>query len=219
MSESLAEVYRLVGAAAREVHRDPREVRVVVVTKTQPVERLEDVLQAGHRIFGENRVQEAKNKWPRLRQVYPDLELHLVGPLQTNKVKEALKLFDVIETLDRPRLAQILGSESVKSGCSLRCFIQVNSGEEAQKSGILPREFESFFQFCRKDCGLNVIGVMCIPPMDEEPALHFALLTDLARRFGLPEISMGMSADFQLAVRLGATYVRIGTKIFGEREK
>jgi pyridoxal phosphate enzyme (YggS family) len=172
---------------------------------------------AGHRVFGENRVHEAEAKYPALREEFPDLALHLIGPLQTNKVREALSIFDVIESVDRPRLAQVLAKEMDHSGRRPPCLIEVNTGEEAQKTGILPAEADGFIVECRDRLGLPVIGLMCVPPIDEEPALHFALLREIARRNELGILSMGMSADFEKAIRFGATHVRVGTAIFGAR--
>jgi len=172
---------------------------------------------AGHRVFGENRVQEAQAKYPALREAYPDLALHLIGPLQTNKVRAALAIFDVIESVDRPRLAQALAKEMNHSGRRPPCLIEVNTGEEARKAGILPADADGFIVECRDRVGLSILGLMCVPPIDEEPAPHFALLREIARRNGLAVLSMGMSADFERAIRFGATHVRVGTAIFGAR--
>jgi pyridoxal phosphate enzyme (YggS family) len=189
---------------------------LVAVTKTHPAEAIRPVLDAGHRVFGENRVQEAKGKWPALREAYPGIELHLIGPLQTNKVKEAVALFDVIETLDRPKLADALKAEMVKSRKQPRLFVQVNTGEEEQKAGVAPQETAALIAYVH-DLGLPVVGLMCIPPADVAPAPHFALLQKLAHENKLELLSMGMSHDFETAIRFGATHVRIGTAIFGER--
>ena len=197
--------------------RDPATVTLVAVSKTHPAEAVEEALAAGQRVFGENRVQEAKAKFPALRDRFPDLELHLIGPLQTNKVKDAVALFDVIQTVDRPKLAEALAAEMARSGRRPRCLIEVNTGEEPQKAGIPPAELEAFLAACRGTWNLPVTGLMCIPPVDEEPAMHFALLADMARRAGLPEVSMGMSGDYETAIRFGATHVRVGTAIFGAR--
>ncbi|UKJ73856.1 YggS family pyridoxal phosphate-dependent enzyme [Azospirillum brasilense] len=197
--------------------RDPGAVTLVAVSKTHPVEAVEEALAAGQRVFGENRVQEAKAKFPALRERFPDLELHLIGPLQTNKVKDAVALFDVIQTVDRPKLAEALAEEMARSGRRPRCLIEVNTGEEPQKAGIPPAELDAFLAACRDSWNLPVTGLMCIPPVDEEPAMHFALLADMARRAGLPEVSMGMSGDYETAIRFGATHVRVGTAIFGAR--
>ncbi len=172
----------------------------------------------GHRLFGENRVQEALEHWCALKEAFQDITLHLVGPLQTNKVKEAVALFDVIETLDRPKLAQALQKEMEKQGRNIPCLIQVNTGNEPQKAGVSVEELPGFLSYCQKECGLNIKGLMCIPPANEPPAMHFALLAKLAKDHGLKELSMGMSADFEKAIPLGATYVRVGTALFGDRD-
>lgn len=192
---------------------------VVAVTKGHSPERILPVLDAGHRVFGENRVQDAKAKWPPLRERFPDIELHLIGPLQTNKLRDALDLFDVIETVDRVRLADAMKAEIDKRGAgrTTKLFIEVNTGEEAQKAGVAPGEVAKFVAYCRDELRLPVVGLMCIPPVNEQPALHFALLKKLAVESGLACLSMGMSADFEDAIRFGATHVRIGTAIFGER--
>ncbi|HYE49839.1 MAG TPA: YggS family pyridoxal phosphate-dependent enzyme [Azospirillaceae bacterium] len=217
VAANLAEIRGRIGAAARAVGRDPAGVALVAVSKVQPVERLRAALAAGQRVFGENRVQEAKAKWPALKAEYPDVELHLIGPLQTNKVKEAVALFDVIQTVDRPKLAAALAEECARQGRRPRFLVEVNTGEEPQKAGIPPAEVAAFLAACRDEHGLAVEGLMCIPPAEEEPALHFALLADLARRNGLAGVSMGMSGDYEVAVRMGATHVRVGTALFGER--
>ena len=193
-------------------------VALVAVSKTKPVEDVRAALDAGQRRFGENRVQEAMAKFPDLRPAYPDLELHLIGPLQTNKVKEALETFDVIETVDRPKLAEALAKALGTGPARTRSLlIQVNTGEEPQKAGIPPREADTFIRDCIERLKLPITGLMCIPPVDQEPSPHFALLAAIARRHGLAELSMGMSADWRLGVQQGATLVRIGSAIFGER--
>jgi len=217
IAANLADVRRAIVHAAEAVGRDPASVTLIAVGKVQPVEKLEAALAAGQRVFGENRVQEAKAKFPAQREHYTDIELHLIGPLQTNKVKDAVALFDVIQTVDRPKLAQALAEEMAKQGKHPRCYIEVNTGAEPQKAGILPQDVGSFLETCRAEYGLDISGLMCIPPADEEPALHFALLADLAKRHGLPDLSMGMSGDYETAVRFGATHVRVGTAIFGAR--
>ncbi|MFQ5939027.1 MAG: YggS family pyridoxal phosphate-dependent enzyme [Alphaproteobacteria bacterium] len=217
VAANLAAVAARIAEAARAAGRSPECVIAVAVSKAQPLARVQAALEAGHRTFGENRVQEAKAKWPPLKVAFADLELHLVGPLQTNKVGDAVALFDVIETVDRPKLARALAAEMTRTGRRLTCYVQVNTGEEPQKSGVLPGDADAFIAACREEYGLPVAGLMCLPPMDEEPALHFALLAEIARRHGLPLLSMGMSADFETAVRFGATHVRIGTEIFGAR--
>ncbi len=175
------------------------------------------MLEAGHRIFGENRVQEAKAKWPALRDRYPGIELHLIGSLQSNKAKEAVALFDAIHTVDRPKIAEAIAAEMAKQGRRPQLFIEVNTGEEAQKGGVAPRDAEALLRLCRNDLKLDVAGLMCIPPHDEEPGVHFAFLAKLARELGLAGLSMGMSADFEKAIAFGATHVRVGSLIFGER--
>jgi hypothetical protein len=190
---------------------------LVAVSKTHPAERIRLVLEAGHRIFGENRVQEAKAKWPQLRAEFSGIELHLIGPLQSNKAREALELFDVIHSLDRPRLAEALRAEIDRTGRAPVLFIQVNTGEEPQKAGVAPQDAPAFIAYCREELRLPVEGLMCIPPAKEAPAPHFALLAKLAHAHGLSYLSMGMSADFELAIRFGATHVRVGSAIFGER--
>lgn len=218
-ASNLATVQSEIAAAAKAAGRDPADVHLVAVSKTHAADRIVPVLEAGQRIFGENRVQEAEQKWPALRADYPDLELHLIGPLQSNKVKNAVAVFDVIESVDRPKIAHALADEFKKTGRHLPCFIQVNTGEEQQKAGILPAEVDDFIAVCKDQLNLEIRGLMCIPPVDEEPALHFALLAEMAERNGLAELSMGMSADFDTAVSLGATHVRVGTAIFGGRPK
>jgi hypothetical protein len=200
----------------KEKIRDPKDVNLVAVSKKQPIERINEMLKTGHRLYGENRVQETQERWADLRADYKDLRLHLIGSLQTNKVKDAVELFDVIETLDRPKLATALAKEMKKQNKNLPCFIQVNTGEEDQKAGITPNELSDFLKFCQ-DAGLNIVGLMCIPPIDEPPALHFAFLKKLADEYSLKELSMGMSGDFEKAIPLGATYIRVGTALFGER--
>jgi len=206
-----------IALAARAANRNPRSVRLVAVTKTVPLAEIEAAITADQRAFGENRVQEAYAKWPDLKERHPGIELHLIGPLQSNKVREAVALFDVIETVDRPKLARALAEEMARVNKHLRLFVQVNTGEEPQKAGVLPGEADAFIALCRDTFGLAVEGLMCIPPFDEEPAMHFALLAKIAARNGVRELSMGMSGDFVRAIPFGATYVRVGTAIFGER--
>jgi PLP dependent protein len=213
----LSAVKDRIAYAAKDCGRDPSDVALVAVTKTHDADIVARALEAGHRVFGENRVQEAAAKWPVLRKDWSEIELHLIGPLQTNKVRDAIALFDVIETVDRPKLAQALAAEMEKSGRRPACYVQVNTGEEAQKAGIPPAEADAFIAQCRNVLKLPVLGLMCIPPLDEEPSLHFALLGEIARRNGLKILSMGMSGDYEIAIRLGATHVRIGTAIFGAR--
>ena len=218
IAANLAAVRARIEAAARAAGRPADAVNLVAVSKTHPADSVRAALEAGQRVFGENRVQEAIAKFPGLRGDYPDLTLHLIGPLQTNKVKEAVAHCDVIQTVDRPRLAEALAREMERSGRHLPCFIEVNTGEEPQKAGVLPTDADAFIADCRDRLGLAVIGLMCIPPENEEPALHFALLREIARRNGLDQLSMGMSADFETAIRFGATHVRVGTAIFGARQ-
>jgi hypothetical protein len=213
----LADVRRRIAAAAEAAGRRADEVTLVTVTKTFAADAIEPVLDAGERVFGENRVQEAAAKWPRLRERWSGIELHLVGPLQTNKAADAVALFDCIETLDRPKLARELAREFERQGRTLELFVQVNTGEEPQKAGVLPDDADRFIADCRDTYGLDLAGLMAIPPLDEEPALHFALLDKIARRNGLAKLSMGMSGDFETAIALGATHVRLGTAIFGDR--
>jgi len=212
----LAAVKARIAAAARAAGRDPNAVALVAVGKTMPASAIAEALAAGHDLFGENRVQEAKAKYPALRAGHPGLRLHLIGHLQTNKAEEAVALFDLVETVDRAKLAEALAKAMAKLGRRIPVYVQVNSGEEPQKGGVAPLAAEALVEECRR-LGLEVRGLMCIPPADEEPAPHFALLADMARRFGLAELSMGMSADFEVAIRLGATHVRVGTAIFGAR--
>jgi pyridoxal phosphate enzyme (YggS family) len=219
IAANLAGVRRRIEAAEREAGRPPGSVTLVAVSKTQPAESIEAAYAAGQRVFGENRVQEAKAKFPALKARWPELRLHLIGPLQTNKVKDAVALADMIETVDRPRLAEALAAEMERSGRRPACLVQVNTGEEPQKAGIAPLEVDAFIAECREQLRLPVAGLMCIPPVDDEPSVHFALLREMARRNGLALLSMGMSADFEIAIRLGATHVRVGTAIFGARPK
>ncbi len=216
-ADRLNSVLARIRQTAEDCGRCAEEITLVAVSKTHAVERIEPVIAAGQRVFGENRVQEALAKYPDLKARYPDLAVHLIGPLQTNKARDAVRLFDVIETLDRPKLARSLAKEMDKQGRRPACFVEVNTGEEPQKSGVLPGETDDFVRLARDEMGLPVEGLMCIPPFDEEPALHFALLRKIAERNGLPCLSMGMSADFETAIRFGATHVRVGTAIFGPR--
>ncbi len=219
VSSRLGEVRERIAQACRDAGRDPAQVHLVAVSKTFGPEHILPVIEAGQRLFGENRVQESKAKWPELRARFPDLELHLIGPLQTNKVREALGLFDVIHTLDRPSLAAALAKEFAKldGRPAPRLLVQVNTGEEPQKAGVVPQEADAFIAECRDVHGLAIDGLMCIPPADEPAAPHFALLAKIARRNGLSTLSMGMSGDYETAIALGATYVRVGSAIFGGR--
>jgi pyridoxal phosphate enzyme (YggS family) len=216
-AQHLGEVTGKIEQAARAAGRDPAGVTLVAVSKTHGADRVRELLTVGQRIFGENRVQEAQEKFPALKAEYADLKLHLIGPLQTNKAREAVALFDVIQSVDREKLAVTLAKEMARTDKRPDCFIQVNTGEEPQKAGILPADLDSFVVACRDTHKLPVVGLMCIPPVDEEPALHFALLAKMAARHGLANVSMGMSADYETAVRLGATHVRVGSALFGQR--
>ena len=214
---SLDDVRARIAVACEKAGRAPASVTLVAVSKVQPLERIEAVLEAGHRVFGENRVQEAQGKWPAFRERFAGLELHLVGPLQTNKARAALELFDVIQSLDRPKLATTLARLAQEEGRCPPLFVQVNTGEEDQKAGVLPADADAFIAEARA-MDLPVQGVMCIPPVDEEPALHFALLAKIAERNGLDGLSMGMSGDFERAIAQGATHVRVGSALFGARD-
>jgi pyridoxal phosphate enzyme (YggS family) len=206
-----------IAAAARAAGRDPAEVDLLAVSKTHPAEPVAELLAAGHRHFGENRVQEAAGKYPALREAYPDLRLHLIGPLQTNKVREAVALFDVIETLDRPKLAKALAAEMDRTGRRIPCLIEVNIGAEPQKAGIAPDEAAGFLAACRGEWRLDIAGLMCIPPAGEDPVPHFRHLKTLADALGLAHLSMGMSGDYREAVACGAGEIRVGTALFGSR--
>ena len=195
-----------------------RPVTLVAVSKRQPDDRIDAALNAGQRVFGENRVQEAYGRWANRRELYADLKLHLIGPLQTNKVSDAVTLFDVIEVVDRPKLARALGVEMTRQNRQLECYIQVNTGEEQQKSGIAPNDADDFIAYCRDEAKLKITGLMCIPPVDEEVSMHFALLKTIAERNGIFTLSMGMSDDFEEAITFGANSVRVGSAIFGQRE-
>lgn len=207
-----------IARAAQDCGRDPAAVTLVCVTKTFPAEDVVPLLEAGHRVYGENRVQEAMGKWPSLRERFPDIELHLIGPLQSNKTREAVETFDVIQSVDREKIAKALAEEIARSGKHPRLFVQVNTGAEPQKAGILPQDADAFLAFCRESCGLTIEGLMCVPPVDEQASPHFALLADIAARNGLHQLSMGMSSDYELAIQLGATYVRVGSAIMGVRD-
>jgi PLP dependent protein len=217
VAANVAAVNARIAAAAMGAGRDPAAVTLVAVSKTQPQDAVVAALAAGQTVFGENRVQEAAAKYPGLRAAHPGLRLHLIGPLQTNKARDAVALFDVIETVDRPRLAEALAREMAREGRRVDCLVQVNTGEEPQKAGVMPEDADAFIEDCRGKWGLPVRGLMCIPPAEEPPAPHFALLREIGRRHGLAELSMGMSADFEVAIRFGATLVRVGTAVFGAR--
>ncbi|MGY6710004.1 MAG: YggS family pyridoxal phosphate-dependent enzyme [Rhizobiaceae bacterium] len=213
----LEEVRGRIVKAEREAGRDPGSVSLVAVSKTFEADAIRPVIEAGQRVFGENRVQEAQGKWPALKQEFPDLDLHLIGPLQSNKAREAVALFDVIETVDREKIAKELAKEMDKQGRQPRLYVQVNTGLEEQKAGIGPAETVAFVERCRNEHGLDIEGLMCIPPFEENPGPHFALLEKLAREAGVERLSMGMSGDYEVAVAFGATSVRVGSAIFGER--
>src|SRR5256884_1049510 len=213
----LAKVRDQIARACAEARRDPASVTLVAVSKTFGADAIEPVIAAGQRVFGENRVQEAKAKWPPLKQHHGGIELHLVGSLQSNKAKEAVALFDATHSVDRPSLAQALSQEIAPPGPAPTLFLEINTGAEPQKAGVLPEETDAFLKACRESYGLSIAGLMCLPPAYEPPAPHFALTAKIAQRNGLSLLSMGMSADFPLAIEFGATHVRVGTAIFGER--
>ena len=213
---SLTEITSRIAMAETAAGRALGSTKLIAVSKVQPNERVQAVLQEGHQLFGENKVQEAQGKWPDFRTKFGPVEVHLIGPLQTNKVKAAVELFDAIHTVDRPKLAQKIASEVQTQGKSPELFIQINTGEEDQKTGVLPTKSDAFIKECR-DMGLSITGLMAIPPINEEPSLHFALLRKIAARNGLLNLSMGMSSDFERAISLGATHIRVGSAIFGSR--
>jgi hypothetical protein len=218
VADAIAEIRGKVAAAARAVERDPAQVSLIAVSKKQPEARVQAALDAGHRVFGENRVQEAQQRWGARRGQIPDLQLHLVGALQSNKAKDAVELFDAIHTVDRESVAKALAKEIAKQGRRPALFVQINTGEEPQKAGIAPGDADTFIAWCRDRLDLPVAGLMCLPPVEEEPAPHFALLAKIAARNGFSQLSMGMSGDYETAVQLGATHVRVGAALFGERE-
>ncbi|WP_029032119.1 YggS family pyridoxal phosphate-dependent enzyme [Salinarimonas rosea] len=219
--ERLRQVEAAIARAARDAGREPDGIELVAVSKTYDADSIVPVLAAGHRVFGENYVQETKGKWPGLREAYPDAEVHLIGPLQSKKARDAVALFDAIQTLDRPSLARALAKEIARARDAgervPRLYVQVNTGEEPQKGGVAPGEADAFIAACREEHGLAIAGLMCIPPADDPPSPHFALLAEIARRNALAELSMGMSADFGAAIQMGATMVRVGSAIFGAR--
>src|SRR3954462_1296108 len=215
--DALSRVQSEIAAACAEAKRDPASVTLIAVSKTFPADAIEPVIAAGQRVFGENRVQEAKAKWPALREAHPGLELHLIGPLQSNKAKEAVALFDAIHSVDRPSICEALAKEINSQKKRPELFVQLNTGEEPQKAGVAPVEADAFIARCREKYGLEISGLMCIPPVDDAPAPHFALTAKIAARNGLKNLSMGMSADFAIAIQFGATHVRVGSAIFGHR--
>lgn len=210
-------ILKAMAEAATSAGRSPSDISLIAVSKVQPNDRVQAMLATGQRIFGENRVQEAQQRWTHRREEFPDLRLHLIGPLQTNKVKDAVALFDVIETVDRMKLAKALANARLSLGREVRFLVQINTGEEEQKAGISPQEADAFIDDIRKEFGLEPDGLMCIPPLEEPCGPHFALLARIAGRHGLPVLSMGMSSDFSTAIRFGATHVRIGSALFGDR--
>ncbi len=218
IAKNIKNIRQKIDTVAQACGRDAEEIHLVAVSKKQPEERIDEALAAGQRLFGENRVQEAQEHWAKRKEKYPDLKLHMIGPLQTNKIKAAVSLFDCFETLDRPKLAQKLADEMAIQGRDLPCFIQVNIGKEPQKSGVLPEYIGEFYDFCRYECGLDIRGLMCIPPLEGAASLYFALMKKHADEAGLSDLSMGMSADYQEAIPHGATYVRVGTALFGQRD-
>ena len=217
VAATLADVHHTIARACKEARREPSSVTLIAVSKTFGPEAIAPVIAAGQRVFGENRVQESKSKWPELREQHPGLELHLIGPLQSNKAKEAVALFDVIHSVDRPSVCDALAKEIAKQGKRPLLFAEINTGAEPQKAGILPDDADGFLAKCRDGYGLDVAGLMCIPPLDEAPAPHFALTAKIAARNGLKLLSMGMSSDYAIAIQFGATHVRVGSAIFGHR--
>lgn len=217
VADNLAQVKETMAKAMTDHFVDHPMPQVVAVSKRFPAERIEPLLAAGHRCFGENQVQEAQEKWPALKARYPDVSLHLLGPLQSNKVAAAVALFDVIESLDREKIARRIKVAAEAHGRMPTLFVQVNTGEEEQKSGVFPSDLPALLKVCREELGLSISGLMCIPPLDEEPAIHFAFLKHLAEENGVPRLSMGMSADYPTAAAVGADYVRVGTALFGDR--
>lgn len=219
IAENLAAVRAEILAAEAKAGRQPDAVTLVAVSKTKPAPLIEEAIAAGQRIFGENRVQEAEEKWPALKAAQPDIKLHLIGPLQTNKARKVLELFDVIETVDRPKLARHLARLMAETGHRVPLYLQINTGEEVQKAGVVPKDADEFIRLCRDELQLPVEGLMCIPPADDEPAMHFALMKKIAARNNISVLSMGMSADYETAIEFGASHVRVGTAIFGQRNK
>ena len=213
----LAAITAQIAQICKQTGRDRAQVELIAVSKTYGVDDIRPLLAAGHRVFGENRVQEAQGKWPALKADFPGIALHLIGPLQSNKAKEAVALFDCIQTIDRMKIAEAIATEMAKQHKILELFVQVNTGEEPQKAGIMPKDATAFVAHCQQALGLVISGLMCIPPVEEEAAVHFALLGNIARQLKIPRLSMGMSSDFDSAIEFGATHVRIGSAIFGNR--
>ncbi|MDP6475341.1 MAG: YggS family pyridoxal phosphate-dependent enzyme [Alphaproteobacteria bacterium] len=218
VAESYSRLVDAIAEAAEAAGREAAEITLVAVSKTRPAEYILPVLSAGHIDFGENRVQEAQQKWPDLKARFPAARLHLIGPLQSNKARDAVALADAIHSLDREKLIRAVSEEMARSGRAPECFIQVNTGEEAQKSGVPPGQADALIEVCREKYALPLVGLMCLPPLDEEPAPHFALLRKIAERHGLTKLSMGMTADYRTAIALGATHIRVGSAIFGARQ-
>ena len=218
ISKSFTQIRQNIDKVVDESDRSPNEITLIAVSKQQQEDRVDASLALGHRVFGENRVQEAQKRWSIRKYDYPDLRLHLIGPLQSNKAVDAVRLFDVIHTIDRPKIAIAIAKEAAKQNKYIQCFIQVNTGDEPQKSGISPCDLSSFVDFCREEVGLPITGLMCIPPVDEEAAIHFGFLNTLASRNNLTGLSMGMSSDYAEAIRFGATHIRVGSALFGSRE-
>ena len=218
ISKSFTQIRQNIDNVVDESNRSPDEITLIAVSKQQQEDRIDASLATGHRVFGENRVQEAQKRWSTRKHDYPDLRLHLIGPLQSNKAADAVRLFDVIHTIDRPKIAIAIAKEAAKQDKYIQCFIQVNTGDEPQKSGISPCDLSSFVDFCRVEVGLPITGLMCIPPVDEEAAIHFGFLNTLASRNNLTGLSIGMSSDYEEAIRFGATHIRVGSALFGSRE-
>jgi pyridoxal phosphate enzyme (YggS family) len=216
--ENLARIHERIERAAVGAGRSASDIKLIAVSKTVEADAIIAAIEAGQMGFGENRVQEARAKWPGLRERYPGVALHLIGPLQSNKAKDAVALFDVIHTIDRPTIARGVAAEMAAQGRSVTLFVQVNTGNEPQKAGIAPEETDAFVRQCREEFGLDIAGLMCIPPIDEPPEPHFRRLAELASKLGLHDVSMGMSADFESAIECGATHIRVGSAIFGERD-
>ena len=218
ISEAFTRIKTKIDRVAIDCNRQAEEISLIAVSKQQQEDRIDASLATGHRVFGENRVQEAQKRWSIRKYDYPDLRLHLIGPLQSNKAADAVRLFDVIHSIDRPKIALAISKEAARQNKDIQCFIQVNTGDEPQKSGISPRDLSSFVDFCQKEVGLPITGLMCIPPMDEDAAVHFGFLNTLASRNNLTGLSMGMSGDYEEAIRFGATHIRVGSALFGSRE-
>ena len=218
ISKSFTRIRQNIDKVVDESDRSPNEITLIAVSKQQQEDRVDASLALGHRVFGENRVQEAQKRWSIRKYDYPDLRLHLIGSLQSNKAADAVRLFDVIHTIDRPKIAIAIAKEAAQQNKHIQCFIQVNTGDEPQKSGISPCDLSSFVDFCREEVGLPITGLMCIPPVDEEAAIHFGFLNTLASRNNLTGLSMGMSSDYAEAIRFGATHIRVGSALFGSRE-